>query len=188
MKTTPNLAIPYPEPGDHTRLWEYFAKQAGKIDELGVTAAVKLKISQQQSEPDYRPNQVTEFTAAQWPPIELDALTTTLRVRLGCHMRITSTGGCRLSIQVYQDGTSLNLTGWEHELYLLGQAPNSRALGASRTTLIPVTRGAKLKVVPTWHLNTYQEAYLRYGLLTADMVELGGGTLHPNLGRRFPPH
>jgi hypothetical protein len=34
MKTTPNLAIPYPEPGDSTRTWEYWQGMAERIDAI----------------------------------------------------------------------------------------------------------------------------------------------------------
>lgn len=35
MKTTPNRKLPYPEPGDHTRTWEYWQGLAEKLDQWG---------------------------------------------------------------------------------------------------------------------------------------------------------
>lgn len=34
MQNTPNFAISYPEPGDHTRTWEYWQTQATQLDNL----------------------------------------------------------------------------------------------------------------------------------------------------------
>lgn len=41
MKTTPKMQIGYPEPGDHTRTWEYWQGQAERVDQVVAPAALR---------------------------------------------------------------------------------------------------------------------------------------------------
>lgn len=173
MKKTPNLQLPYPEDTDHTRLWEHFSALALEIDKKvpPLVRAGKRHTSNQTSEPrSYRPGAIIELPASSWAPITIAAAQTdTLLVSIGAQIRNRNTNASSAvaCYQVYANGTTLSLS-WE----TTGTYAQSSGQRMTRTSVVKVTKGAALKIVPAYRFSSISgsETWLRYGLLIVQEI------------------
>lgn len=136
---------------------------------IGTVVGGVVHISQLLSEPTYQAGADIEYSGHDFPPVDMTAATSTVRVTTSAIVR-NSVGFVWLFARVYADGTLIPTTS---NGYPTGLSTTSGRISASRVSLVPVTKGAKLKIVPCYYMSTVggpDDSYIRYGLLTVEAV------------------